>query len=59
MYDEYTDEKYMSMHGSIKVCYICGKTFTCFPQWVYKRQRTFKRLLFCTYGCMRKYDKTK
>lgn len=39
-------------------CYECGKTFVAMDisQWAYRRNDRYMRY-FCSYGCMRKWDK--
>ena len=45
--------------GADRECKICGKQFLVRnDDYVYKRQKDNKIMYFCTYGCMRKYDKT-
>jgi hypothetical protein len=49
---------YLSSNGSIVKCTICGCNFLCYPEWVYKVTRQGRRIaIFCTYGCMRTYQK--
>lgn len=39
-------------------CYLCGKEFLytgC--EYIYRRQNKGKRLLFCGWNCMRKWEK--
>jgi hypothetical protein len=43
--------------GKFMKCPICNKRYLCFPEWVYKRRRGYGYLYFCTYGCMRKYER--
>lgn len=55
---------YICSNGTKTKCYICSKPFICYPEWVYKRKICYDRkvqgrAIFCTYGCMRKYDKIK
>ena len=39
-------------------CPICGKTFAYYPsEHVYKRGKGRETLYFCSWTCMRKYDK--
>ena len=40
--------------GAERTCPICSGTFCPTPQWAYKANRD---ILFCTYGCMRKWQK--
>lgn len=42
-------------------CSICGKEFIVrIPQmWVYKGLKGSKKVLFCSYGCMRKFQREK
>ena len=44
----------------VKTCTFCGSQVRIpeIGQWVYKRMtRTGKRLYFCSYGCLRQFDK--
>ena len=60
-----TKSKYCTaLNGSIGKCYNCKKRVVYYPEWVYKRtiykdRKYIGKVLFCTYGCMRKYDKEK
>lgn len=43
-----------------RVCPICGKTFFCYPQWVYKiRNANYFLQPVCTYSCMRAAERRK
>jgi len=53
--------------GDIKICPVCGKRFNvfCYEDWVYRKDMSektgkdarSKRLLFCSWGCLRKWEK--
>lgn len=40
-------------------CFLCGKKFECFPQYIYRRRpsKPDRTVYFCSYTCMRKFDK--
>ena len=41
-----------------RTCKICGKKFEAAPEYVYKRkQGQGREIYFCSYTCMRTYDK--
>lgn len=44
--------------GDMKTCAECKSKFfvTDSDAWVYKKSYRGKRLVFCTYGCMRKWE---
>jgi len=42
--------------GKERTCSVCGKQFVIFPEWVYKRGGDGRENVFCSYGCMRKFD---
>lgn len=44
--------------GMDRKCFMCGKQFLVpNDDYVYKRQKDTKYRYFCSYGCMRKYDR--
>ena len=49
-------------YGSELVCPECGRKFYCYNmgEWAYKRETSnHQRKTFCSWGCMRKFDKRK
>lgn len=48
-------------YGSEMVCPECKKKFYCYNMggWAYKRDDGYLRKTFCSWGCMRKFDKKK
>lgn len=40
--------------GFERVCPVCKREYIATPEWVYKRKESY----FCSWGCLRKYEKT-
>lgn len=51
--------KYWTMGGVTKSCPICGKTFyiPCLNEWAYRRYAKTGDLHFCSWHCLREYEK--
>lgn len=43
--------------GVEKVCPVCEKIFLYRPDYTYKKTNYGKQLMFCSWGCMRKWEK--
>lgn len=51
-------DTYLNTNGTLYTCTTCGDTFICYPEWAYVKKKKGKRVaVFCTYGCMRKYQR--
>lgn len=42
--------------GQERKCRICGKTFSCHEDYVYRRREYYKDVFFCRYSHMRQFD---
>ena len=40
-----------------KSCHVCGKIFINRPEWAYRRCQNGREVLFCSYHCMRSWEK--
>lgn len=49
----------MNLFGNERKCEVCGKEFLIRPDWVYKRQAGDGYKVFCSWGCMREWEKRK
>ena len=45
--------------GNERKCHICGRIFCLTPDWVYKKGQGDGIKLFCSWGCLRKYEARK
>lgn len=44
--------------GKERRCKICGKPFIIYDSWVYKKTSGGHEIVFCSWGCLRKFEKT-
>ena len=45
--------------GKERKCYVCGRHFIISNEWAYRRTYGTRERVFCSWGCMRKFDKAR
>ena len=51
------NEPMQALVGREKKCPVCKKEFIAHEDWVFRRKQGFKEKVFCSWGCMRKWER--